>query len=91
MIVQTRLLNVWMLDKAPTMLVACMITARKAKHLDATTMCTYSHANITLAQSERAYYLSYFINGYVRAVNGYVWLCIPALYIAYDSLKILAN
>ena len=43
-----------------------MITARKAKHLHATTMFTYSHANITLAQSERAYYLSYFINGYVE-------------------------
>ena len=75
-IVQTRLVNVWMLDKAPTMLVACMITARKAKHLDTTTMCTYSHANITLAQSERAYYLSYFINGYVglcMAMYGYVY------------------
>ena len=45
-----------------------MITARKAKHLDATTMFTYSHANITLAQSERAYYLSYFINAYVARV-----------------------
>ena len=55
-----------------------MITARKAKHLDATTMFTYSHANITLAQSERAYYLSYFINGYVglcMAMYGYVGLC----------------
>ena len=75
-IVQTHLVNVWMLDKAPTMLVACMITARKAKHLDATTKCTYSHANITLAQSERAYYLSYFINGYVglcMAMYSYVY------------------
>ena len=74
-IVQSRLVNVWMLDKAPTMLVAYMITARKAKHLDATTMSTYSNANITLAQSERAYYLSYFINGYVglcMAIHGYV-------------------
>ena len=60
-----------------------MITARKAKHLDATTMFTYSYANITLTQSERAYYLSYFINGYVglsmamytRAMYGYVGLC----------------
>ena len=59
-----------------------MITARKAKHLDATTMFTYSHANITLVQSERAYYLSYFINGYVglcmamygNVYQGYVWL-----------------
>ena len=39
-----------------------MISARKAKHLDATTMSTYSHANTPLGQSERAYYLSYFIN-----------------------------
>ena len=52
-----------------------MITARKAKHLDATTMFTYSHANITLAQTERTYYLSYFINGYIglcMAMYGYV-------------------
>ena len=47
-----------------------MITARKAKHLDATAMFTYSDANTPLAQSERGYYLSYFINGYV----GYVGL-----------------
>ena len=39
-----------------------MISARKAKHLDATAMFTYSHANTPLSQSERAYYLSYFIN-----------------------------
>ena len=38
-----------------------MISARKEKHLDATTMLTYSHANTPLSQSERAYYLSYFI------------------------------
>ena len=43
---------------------ACMISARKAKQLDATTMFTYSHANTALGQSERAYYLSYFINSY---------------------------
>ena len=65
-----------------------MITALKAKHLDATTTFAYFHTNITLAQSERVYYLSYFINGYVglcmamyayvglcRAMYGYVWLC----------------
>ena len=40
---------------------ACVIRARKAKQLDATTMFTYSHANTALGQSERAYYLSYFI------------------------------
>ena len=39
-----------------------MISARKATHLDVTTMFTYSHANTPLGQSERAYYLSYFIN-----------------------------
>ena len=38
-----------------------MISARKAKQLDATTMFTYSHANTPLGQSQRAYYLSYFI------------------------------
>ena len=43
---------------------ACVISARKAKHLDVTTMCTYSHAKTPLSQSERAYYLSYFINIY---------------------------
>ena len=37
--------------------------AREAtKYLDSTTMFTYSHANTLLRQSERAYYLSYFIN-----------------------------
>ena len=41
---------------------ACVISARKAKHLDVTTMFTYSHANTPLGQSERAYHLSYFIN-----------------------------
>ena len=53
-----------------------MITARKAKHLDPTTMFIYSHANITLAQSEHVHYLSYFINGYVElcmAMYGYVY------------------
>ena len=39
-----------------------MISARKTKQLDVTTMFTYSHANTPLGQSERAYYLSYFIN-----------------------------
>ena len=40
---------------------ACVISVRKAKQLDVTTMLTYSHANTPLGQSERAYYLSYFI------------------------------
>ena len=39
-----------------------MISAQKAKQLDTTTMFTYSDANTPLSQSERAYYLSYFIN-----------------------------
>ena len=35
----------------------------RAKRLDATTMFnTYSYENTPLGQSERAYYLSYFIN-----------------------------
>ena len=38
-----------------------MISARKAKQLDATTMFTCTHANTPLGQSERVYYLSYFI------------------------------
>ena len=41
---------------------ACVISARKAKHLDVTTMFTYSDANTPLSKSERAYYPSYFIN-----------------------------
>ena len=55
---------------------ACMITARKAKNLDATTKFTYFPANIALAKSERAYPLSYFINGSVglcMAMYGYVY------------------
>ena len=47
--------------------VACMISAQKTKHLDATTTFTYSRANTPLSQSdlECAYYLSYFINQYM--------------------------
>ena len=40
----------------------CLISTRKAKHVDATTMFTYSHANTPLGQSEHVYYLSYFIS-----------------------------
>ena len=45
-----------------------MISARKAKHLDVTSMFTYSHANTPLGQSVHVYYLSYFIivNGRYR-------------------------
>ena len=42
-----------------------MISEQKATHLDVTTTFTYSHANTPLGQSERAYYLSYFINVHV--------------------------
>ena len=42
---------------------ACVISARKAEHLDVTTMFTYSHANTPLGRSEGAYCLSYFIKG----------------------------
>ena len=48
---------------------ACVISARKAKQLDATTMFTYSHANTPLGQTERAYYLSYFIRENRRSLK----------------------
>ena len=41
---------------------SCVISGRKARHLDVTTMFTYSNANTPLSQSERAHYLSYFIS-----------------------------
>ena len=50
---------------------ACVVSARKAKHLDVTTMFTYSLANTPLGQSERAYYLNYFIK---RLIS--VWVCV---------------
>ena len=34
---------------------ACVISARKAKDLDVKTTFTYTHANTTLGQSDRAY------------------------------------
>ena len=52
---------------------ACVVSARKAKHLDVTTMFTYSFANTPLGQSERAYYLNYFIK---RLIS--VWVCVCA-------------
>ena len=39
---------------------AFVISTRTAKHLDVTSMFTYSHANTPFGQSERTYYLSYF-------------------------------
>ena len=57
---------------------ASVTGAQKAKHLDVTTMFTYSHANNPLDQSECAYYLSYFINvhgcHFLRAVEKYTGL-----------------
>ena len=38
--------------------------AGETRKRDVTTMFTYSHANTPLGQSERAHYLSYFINTY---------------------------
>ena len=52
-----------------------VISARKAKHLDATTMFTYSYANTPLGQSERAYYLSYFIKLNARSANKLYFIC----------------
>ena len=40
---------------------ACVISVRKAKHLEVTTVFTYYYANTPLSQSERAFYISYFI------------------------------
>ena len=40
--------------------------AGETRKRDVTTMFTYSHANTPLGQSERAYYLSYFIISYIR-------------------------
>ena len=50
---------------------ACVVSARKAIHLDVTTMFTYSHANTPLGQSERAYYLSHFIKRLISE-----WVCV---------------
>ena len=59
---------------------ACVIRVRKAKHLNVTTMSTCSHANTPLGQSERAYYLSYFINVSGVRVRIFValsvWMCV---------------
>ena len=46
-----------------------MISARKAKQIDVTTMFTCSHANTSLGQSEHAYYLSYFIKPGAKLVS----------------------
>ena len=53
---------------------ACVISARKAKNLDVTTMFTYSHANTPLTQSERTYYLSYFIIQIINRTNILSWI-----------------
>ena len=50
-------------------ILACVISTRKAKHTDVTTMLTYSHANTPIGQSERAYYMSYFIQQFMQCVT----------------------
>ena len=72
---------------------ACVISTQKAKHLDTTTMFTYSHANTPLSQSEHAYYLSYFIKGHnsgfsMRAGSRQNSLAISRGLAAYFSLEI---
>ena len=47
----------------------CLISVPKAKHLDVTTMFTYSHANMPLSQSEHAYNFSYFINSGEKGIG----------------------
>ena len=61
-----------------------MISLRKAEQLDATTMFTYSHANTPLGQSERAYYISYFINVYNAIIN------IPQYYTMENAIMLSA-
>ena len=39
--------------------------AGETRKRDVTIMFTYSHANTPLGQSERAYYLSYFIKSFI--------------------------
>ena len=45
--------------------VLARLAREKPNNLTPTTMFTYSHANTPLGQSERAYYLSHFIIGYL--------------------------
>ena len=47
---------------------------------DITTMVTYSHATTPLGQSERAYYLSYFINRFGHTVNFSCNILLPYLF-----------
>ena len=69
-----------------------MISARKAKHLDATTMFTYSHANTPLGQSERAHYLSYFINYYRSLlITIHHYTSLPIITHNYRSLPITTH
>ena len=44
--------------------------AGETRKRDVTTMFTYSHANTPLGQSERAYYLSYFITIFINWESG---------------------
>ena len=56
---------------------ACVLNARKAKHLDVTTMFTYSHANTPFGQSACAYFLSYFIKINSNCCNLEVVMAFP--------------
>ena len=59
----------------------CVISVGRAKHLDATTMFTYSHANTPVGQSERVYYFSHFINVVITCavVFGLLFFCLNIL------------
>ena len=72
---ETKLVEFW--TRKLFQIRACVISARKAKHLDSTTMFTYSHANTPLSQWECVYDLSYFINTIVSffCVKFIVLLC----------------
>ena len=68
-----------------------MISMRKAKHIDVTFMFTYSHANTPLDQSERAYYVSYFIKQFMQCVTLLLIHVDTALQELYLSLLALYN
>ena len=71
---------------------ACVISARKAKQLDATTMFTYSDANTPLGQSERAYYLGYFIKPSSSSTNQNAALIIDHwILLKYHKLPLISN
>ena len=83
----------------PTMLqdVALKCCERLARPLHHTSVFTYSHANTPLGQSERAYYLSYFIKGDITTQapqsNRQSWLFKMFIYynLTANSVTILIN